>query len=90
MKYVKEHPEETIAFMMKEFGLDRTAAKAAYDEFVILASPDGSFTEKGLQNLIDAALVTGQLTKEQAQVPVERGIDTTLLKEVQKELGLAR
>jgi hypothetical protein len=60
-------------------------AFASYDSTIKIVTPDGSIPEDGLKLLIDQAKRDLKVTRD---VPASEIADFTLLREVQKELGL--
>ncbi|MBI2848637.1 MAG: ABC transporter substrate-binding protein [Chloroflexi bacterium] len=85
--YWRDHPNDAIDLMVKDFKLEREEAKASYDEYVRTLGFDGGTSEKGLQFAADLALRAGII---KTPVPPEKGIDYSILREAQKELGLAK
>ena len=63
--------------------VDRDSAAATYDSTVRVFSEDGSIPEAGLKIVIDQARETMKIERPVANTEVA---DTTLLREVQKEL----
>lgn len=87
MAYLRDHPQEAMDYMIKNYDVGRDVAKESYDDLVKRLSADGSISDKGLQLALKMAQDQGSVKGSPA---LEKGIDFTLLKEVQKELGLSR
>lgn len=87
LAYYKEHPDELVQFIMKEFAIDQRMAKITYDDVIDTLVVDGDVTSKQAQGFVDAVVFMG-LKKE--EVSLDKGLDLTLLKEVQKELKISR
>ncbi|MBI2848908.1 MAG: ABC transporter substrate-binding protein [Chloroflexi bacterium] len=88
LAYVRDHREEALATLQKEFDLDAKQAQVAYDELVNLVyNYSGGVTEEQLQALVKVGRDLGTLIGE-PKVPPSQVADQTLIKEVQKELGL--
>ncbi|MBI2849027.1 MAG: ABC transporter substrate-binding protein [Chloroflexi bacterium] len=86
MAYMKDHQDEGRAFLIKEFGLDPKLAPAVYKDLVDTLSLNGSVSDKELKATLDMSRATGRIKGE---VSLEKGVDFTLLKEVQKDMKLA-
>lgn len=87
MAYIKDNRQEALAFIVKEFGLEEKIARVAYEDGLKITIFDGSITPKGIEGVIDMARASGQI---KGTVAAEKAVDLAALKEVQKELGLAR
>ncbi|MBI2848639.1 MAG: ABC transporter substrate-binding protein [Chloroflexi bacterium] len=83
--YMKERPQESIRFLMKEFDMDEMTAKATHEVGVKTTIISGLPTDKALQNLVQMGKETGQLTGKEK---LDDALDFTLLKEVLKEMKL--
>ncbi|MBI2848625.1 MAG: ABC transporter substrate-binding protein [Chloroflexi bacterium] len=88
LAFIRDHAEESIAYMQKEFDLDQKASKTAYDEIVGIFSYDGTMEESKLQSLITMGKATGAI--KEVVAPIDKIFDRDLLKEVQKELGISK
>lgn len=85
MAYIKANRQEGINLLVKEFSLDQKTATATQDEWERVASFDGVVSEKAFRALMDVAKASGTI---KADIPVEKALDQTLLKEVLKDLKL--
>lgn len=79
--------DDLVRLIMREFSLEKDVSEKSYDAMLKTYSPDGTATDKGLMEQIDDARALAKITKE---VPISQVADFTLLKEVQKELGISR
>lgn len=87
--YMRDHKEETIQYAMKEFSLDRQLAELSLKEEVSLRSQDGSISNKGLTTQVE--IMQAEAGAETTSLDtVRKGLDLTLLPDVQKRLGLSR
>jgi ABC-type nitrate/sulfonate/bicarbonate transport system substrate-binding protein len=83
--YIRQNRDGTIPVMAEWLKVDKELATATYESVLPVFSDDGSLTENGLRLLIEEA-------KKQAKV--ERDVspgevaDLSILKEVQRELGI--
>lgn len=87
LAYARDNPKEAIAFMVKDFGFDEKVAKDSYEGSMKITNFEGTITSKGIDGVIEMARAGGQI---KGNVDAPKSVDLTLLKEVQKELGLAR
>lgn len=83
--YVRDHPQESIQLLMKEFGLEEKIARVDYENRVKTTSLDGNASEKALQKMVEVGKDMGQVTGKEK---LEDGVDFSLLREVQQELKL--
>ena len=84
-RFMRENREESVKILVAWGKGKPEHAYAAYDATVKVISPDGGIPDDGLKILIDQAKRDVKVTRE---VPVSDIADFTLLREVQKELGL--
>lgn len=85
VQYVVDHPDEAIAFIMKEWQVDRDNAKGSYESTIPSLSRDGSASEKSLITELEINKSEAKITRE---VSLADSYDFRLLAEVQRELGL--
>lgn len=88
LRYIPDHRQESIAWMKKELNLDDRTAGISYDDAVKGLSLDGAISEKGIQFYIDQGKASGAL--KGTSFPHEQVADFSFLKDIQKELGIAR
>lgn len=86
MAYMKDHQDEGRAFLVKDFGIEPRLAPTIYKDIVDTMSLNGSASDKALKASVDMSRAQGRI---KGDVPIEKGIDFTLLKEVQREMNLA-
>jgi len=84
-RLMRDNREESVKVLIAWGKGKPEHAYAAYDSTVKIISPDGSIPDDGLKLLIDQAKRDVKVTRE---VAVSEIADFTLLREVQKELGL--
>lgn len=85
MVYMKEHPQESTQFLMREFQMDEMTAKATYEVWLKTAVINGLPKDIAVENLVQMGKETGQLTGKEK---TEDGVDFSILKEVLKDLKL--
>lgn len=83
----KENREEVVQHFVKDWGMDRRMAEASWDFMDPILSTDGAVTDDGIRAMVEIGRASGAIKGE---VDFKMGADFTLLKEVQKELGLGR
>ncbi|MBI2848620.1 MAG: ABC transporter substrate-binding protein [Chloroflexi bacterium] len=88
--YVRDNPDEAVRFLMKEFNLDEKVARASYQDGLRAWSFDGMISPRGIEQALEQAKALGSLKKPVTKEDIDRVVDFTLLKEAQKELGVAR
>lgn len=86
--YIKAHQEETIQWLMKDFELTRPIAEKVLEEELAFRTLDGFVDDKQLESYANLLRLEGfdGVTVED----VRKALDQTLVKEVQKDLGIAR
>jgi ABC-type nitrate/sulfonate/bicarbonate transport system substrate-binding protein len=84
-RYINQNREGTIQVMMEWLKIDKEMAAATYESNSKAFSADGSIPEEGLRLVIEEAKTSANV---QRQVPFSDVADLTILKEVQKELGI--
>ncbi|MBI2848615.1 MAG: ABC transporter substrate-binding protein [Chloroflexi bacterium] len=87
---IRDHPEDAIRFLMKEFGLDEKIARATYEDGLRSWSYDGTISQKGLEQAVEQGRTMGSLKKAVTKEDIDKVVDFSILKEVQKEMGLAQ
>jgi NitT/TauT family transport system substrate-binding protein len=84
-RYIAQNREGTLRAMMEWMKIDREMAVATYDGVMKTYSDDLSLPEEGLRLLIDEAKKNAKLNRE---VSIDQVADLSILKEVQRELGI--
>jgi ABC-type nitrate/sulfonate/bicarbonate transport system substrate-binding protein len=85
-RYITRNREGTISAMIEWMKIDREMAAATYDGVVKTYSDDLSLPEDGLRLLIDEAKKNAKLNRE---VSIDQVADLSILKEVQREVGIS-
>lgn len=84
-RFMRENREESVKILIPWGKGKPEHAYASYDSTVKVISADGSIPDDGLKLLIDQAKRDLKVSKE---IPLNEIADFSLLREVQKELGL--
>lgn len=84
-RFIRENREESAKILAAWGKIKIEHAYASYDSTVKIVSPDCRIPDDGLKILIDQAKRDVKVTRD---VPLTEIADFTLLREVQKELGL--
>jgi ABC-type nitrate/sulfonate/bicarbonate transport system substrate-binding protein len=84
-RFIRDNREEAAKILMEWGKAKPEHAYASYDATVKVISPDGGIPEDGLKLLIDQAKRDAKITRE---VPFSEIADFSILREIQKELGL--
>jgi ABC-type nitrate/sulfonate/bicarbonate transport system substrate-binding protein len=84
-RFIRENREEAVKVLVAWGKVKPEHAYASYDSTVKVISPDGGIPADGLNLLIDQAKKDAKINRE---IPISEVADFSILKEVQKELGL--
>jgi NitT/TauT family transport system substrate-binding protein len=84
-RFIRDNREDSVKILMAWAKTKPEHAYAAYDSTVKVISPDGGIPDDGLKLLIEQASRDAKVTRE---VPLSEIADFSILREVQKELGL--
>jgi NitT/TauT family transport system substrate-binding protein len=84
-RFIRENREEAVKVLIAWAKAKPEHAYASYDATVKVISHDGSIPADGLNLLIDQAKKDVKITRE---IPLSDIADFTILREVQKELGM--
>jgi NitT/TauT family transport system substrate-binding protein len=84
-RYIRAEREGTVQFMMEWQKIDRETAAATYETASKIFNDDGSVPEKGLRLVIEEARKTAKVDRP---VSVSDVADLSILREVQRELGI--
>lgn len=90
MAYARDHKDEAIEYVVKEFEVTRDIAEAVVTDELKSWAYDGIISDEGLKNQIGAWTLGGGPQKDATLQQVKQAIDNTLLKEALKEPGLFR
>jgi len=83
-RYIRQDREGTIQLMIEWSKTDKEMATAGYESVLKLFNDDGSVPEKGLLVIEELK----KLSKVEREISLSEVADLSLLKEVQKELGI--
>jgi NitT/TauT family transport system substrate-binding protein len=83
LKFLREHPEESITIASKWLKLDLATTRAAFENYLPCYSPDGGLSDQALRDLIQYELDRGNLKGE---IPLAQVASRYLLQQAQKEL----
>lgn len=84
LRYAKENPAGTIGVIQKEWKVDSEIAKGSYQAIVKALNDDGIIGEKQLKIHFD---LIRRVEKNIGEIPVNKVVDFTLLREVKREAG---
>jgi NitT/TauT family transport system substrate-binding protein len=86
--FIREHPDEAAQVAAKELKLDKDVAREAIRQAIDFINPQdpGGFTETGMRSLID--YTAERVGVDPAKVKIADVANVTLLRDVQKELGI--
>ena len=84
LRFAKEHPEDTIGVIQREWKVDSEIAKESYQAIVKALNEDGIIGERQLKIHFD---LVRKAEKNIGEIPIDKVADFRLLREVRKELG---
>ena len=84
-RYIRANREASVQSLMELFKTDREMAGANYEHLSKTLNDNGSPTENGFRLLIDDAKQTAKVTRD---VAVNEVADFSIVREVQRELGI--
>lgn len=84
-RFIRENRDESIQILAAWGRTDRNSATAAYDSAVKVFNTDGMIPESGLKLVLEQARAEANISRE---VAISEVADLTLLREVQRELGI--
>src|SRR5439155_20546116 len=85
-RYIHQSREGTIQEMMEWLKIDKEVAAVTYDSVSNAFNDDGSLSEKGLRLAIEEDKRVGKVDRE---VSLSEVADLSILRQAQKELGIA-
>ena len=84
LRFAKENPEGTIGVIQKEWKVEPDVAKESYAAIVKALNEDGIIGEKQLKVHFD---IIRKSDKNIGEIPVDKVVDFSLLREVRRELS---
>ncbi len=84
-RYIRTDRDGTIQFIMEWLKVNREVATATYDGVFRVYNEDPAICEKGLRVMIEERKQTLKITRD---VPLSEVADLSLLREVQREMGI--
>ena len=84
-QYIRSNREGTIQVMMEWSRFDQQSAAATYDGTWKIFNDDGNIPQDGLRLVIEQAKKSANVTRD---IPLAEVAEMSLLREVQKELGI--
>jgi len=85
-RYIRQNREGTIQFIGEWMKIDKEMAAATYESASKAFNEDGAMPEDGLRVILEEAKKLAKVNREVSLSEVE---DLSILKEAQKELGIA-
>lgn len=83
--YLRKEKGRVVNLISKEWKIDLDIADKSYDVMVRTLSPDGSASDRAVENVIQQTL---KATKSQKDIPHSQVVQLSFLQEAQKELRL--
>ncbi|MGZ8424165.1 MAG: ABC transporter substrate-binding protein [Candidatus Binatia bacterium] len=80
---IVKNEAEVVAYIQKDFGLDQKVAVDSYKILLKVLNPDGDIDDATLKSIIDKIRQESGLT---AEIPSDRLVDLSILREVRAEL----
>lgn len=88
LKYIKNNKNESVNYMVRNWGLEREIANDTYDVVITNFSPDGLLSDDRIKKVIQEGTFIGMKMKE--GITPAQVVDFSLLKEVNRELGITQ
>jgi len=85
LQFTLKNRAETVRFIAKDYKLQDAVADKVYTSLLPAMSENGLASDRGLKVMVETL---GTAVGKQVDFPPERLVDYTLLKEVQKDLGI--
>ena len=85
-RYIRQSREGTLPVMVEWLKIDKEIAAVTYDSVWKAFTEDGSLPENGLRVAIEEAKRVGKVERE---VSLNEVADLSILREAQRELGIA-
>jgi len=85
LQFTLKNRAETVRFIARDYKLQEAVADKVYTSLLPAMSENGLASDRGLKVMVETL---GTAVGKQVDFPPERLVDYTLLKEVQKELGI--
>jgi ABC-type nitrate/sulfonate/bicarbonate transport system substrate-binding protein len=86
-RYIRSNREGTVQFLMEWLGIDKDVAVATYEAFLLALNEDGNCPEDGMRLVIEEAKKAAKVSRD---VSMKDIVDLSILREVQRELGIKR
>ena len=80
---IQKNEAEVVAYIQKDFGLEQKVAVDSYKILLKVLNPDGDIDDATLKSIIDKIRQESGIS---AEIPLDRLVDLTLLREVKAEL----
>jgi ABC-type nitrate/sulfonate/bicarbonate transport system substrate-binding protein len=87
LEYIAGNEQEVTSYLQKQFNLDRPVAIGSYEILKRVFSIGGNIDESLLKSITERMKKDSKITEE---VPTERLVDLSLLREIQSELKVGR
>lgn len=87
LDYIAGHEDEVIDYLEKQFNLDRRVATGSYGILKQVFNMDGDIEEPLLKSVVERMKKDSKITEE---IPMDRIVDLSLVREAQFELRSKR
>jgi hypothetical protein len=84
-RYIRSNPEVTVQFLMEWMRIEKDAAVATHEAFLPALSEDGNCPEDGMHLVIEETKKAAKINRE---VSIKDVADLSILREVQREMGI--
>jgi NitT/TauT family transport system substrate-binding protein len=84
-RYIHRNRDGALSFLMEWLKLDKETAGPSYDSLVKAFHEDGNVPEDGLRLIVEEAKRLGKVERD---VPISEVADLSILKEMQRDLGI--
>lgn len=92
MLYMKQHRDEAVEILTREFKMEKKLAEAAYDQVATRGtSYNGTVSDGAVENLLTLAKLSGEVKQDVTpQKAREQVLELSILEKATKELGISR
>ena len=85
LSFIRHEKKATVQFVSQWMRVDAVTAAKMYENLSPIFSADGAITQRGIKAAVEDVL---EQAKSKKEVPVSMVVDSSLIQQVQKEMGL--
>jgi ABC-type nitrate/sulfonate/bicarbonate transport system substrate-binding protein len=85
LSFIRSEKKATVQFVSQWMRVDPAIAATMYENLSPIFSKDGTISDKGIESAVEDVL---EQSKSKKEVPVSAVVDSSLIEQVQREMGL--